>query len=99
MIQPLREPPKASRSSLMPLVVCGTVASASILCMVLLGLSLVPFTLFLFAVVGLGHYVLWGESMTSEVAQEREAFLRQQARDLEDQQGWSQVSARPIRDR
>jgi hypothetical protein len=88
MIQPLREPPKPSRSSLMPLTVCATVALACILCMVLMGLSLVPFTLFLFAVIGLGHYVLWGESMTNEVAKEREAFLRQQARDLEDQQGW-----------
>jgi hypothetical protein len=88
MIQPLRDPSRTPRSSLMPLIVCGTVAVASILCMVLLGLSLVPFTLFLFAVIGLGHYVLWGESLTHEVSQEREAFLRQQARDLEDQQGW-----------
>jgi hypothetical protein len=88
MIQPLREPPKTPRSSLTPLIVCGSVAVGSIACMVLLGLEAVPFVLFLFAVVGLGHYVLWGESLTHEVAQEREAFLRQQARDLEDQQGW-----------
>jgi hypothetical protein len=88
MIQPLREPSKSPRSSLTPLIVCISVAAASIACMVLLGLSLVPFAAFLFAVIGLGHYVLWGESMTHDVAKEREAFLRQQARDLEDQQGW-----------
>jgi hypothetical protein len=85
MIPPKPQPP---RSSLLPLLVCGTVAVGSILCMMLMGLSLVPFVAFLFAVIGLSHYVLWGESLTREVAEEREAFLRQQARDLEDQQGW-----------
>jgi len=85
MIQPT---PKSPRSSLLPLLVCGSVAIGCILCMVLLGLSLVPFVMFLFAVVGLSHYVFWGESLSREVAEEREAFQRQQARDLEDQQGW-----------
>jgi len=40
------------------------------------------------AVVGAFHYVLWGHNLTQQIAEEREAFLRQQAREREQDEGW-----------
>jgi len=40
------------------------------------------------AVVGAFHYLLWGHDLTQQVAEDREAFLRQQAREREQDQGW-----------
>jgi hypothetical protein len=40
------------------------------------------------AVVGAFHYLLWGHDLTQQVAEDREAFLRQQARDRERDEGW-----------
>ena len=41
---------------------------------------------FIIGLVGFGHYVFWGHDLSREVAQSREAFLRQQARDREEQE-------------
>jgi hypothetical protein len=40
------------------------------------------------AAVGAFHYLLWGHELTQEVAEDREAFLRQQAREREQEEGW-----------
>jgi hypothetical protein len=40
------------------------------------------------ALVGAFHYLLWGHDLTQQVAEEREAFLRQQARERERDEGW-----------
>ena len=36
--------------------------------------------------IGFGHYVLWGHGLSREVVDSREAFLRQQAREREEQE-------------
>ena len=41
---------------------------------------------FITGLIGFGHYVLWGHDLSREVAASREAFLRQQARDREEQE-------------
>lgn len=40
------------------------------------------------ATIGSFHYLLWGQSLTDEVAEEREQFLRQQTREREREEGW-----------
>jgi len=40
------------------------------------------------AFVGAFHYLVWGHGLTEQVAEDREAFLRQQARDRERDEGW-----------
>ena len=40
------------------------------------------------ATVGSLHYLLWGHDLTQQVADERETFLRQQAREREQEEGW-----------
>jgi signal transduction histidine kinase len=40
--------------------------------------------IFTMGTVGFLHYMLWGQSLTEEVAREREAFLRQQKRELDE---------------
>lgn len=40
------------------------------------------------ATVGAFHYLMWGHELTQQVAEERESFLRQQARERERNEGW-----------
>lgn len=40
------------------------------------------------AFVGAFHYLLWGQELTDQVAEDREAFLRQQARERELDEGF-----------
>lgn len=40
------------------------------------------------ALIGSFHYLLWGQDLTEQVADERETFLRQQAREREQEEGW-----------
>jgi hypothetical protein len=86
MNQPRHE--SAKPSGLFPIffvVACG-IALTVFLQMV--GLTWVAVLTLLIGLIGFGHYVLWGDALTREVAHEREAFLRQQAREREDQEGW-----------
>lgn len=42
-------------------------------------------------IAGIGglHYMLWGHDLSQEVSDEREAFLRQQTREREQDEGWN----------
>lgn len=91
MIQPRPEPPKSSASSLFTFTlvfVLGT-TFAVLLNLLSLGLFFWVFVLtFAIALIGFAHYILWGHDLSNQVSEERETFLRQQAREREDQEGW-----------
>ncbi len=90
MIQPRPEAPKAGNGFLVFMLVA---LLALALFIVLNILSMGAFT-WVFAItagiaaIGGFHYLLWGQELTQQVAEEREAFLRQQAREREQDEGW-----------
>lgn len=91
MIQPRPEPRKTPASSFFTFTlvfVFGT-TFAIVLNLLSLGLFFWVFLLtFGIALVGFAHYILWGHDLSNQVSEEHEAFLRQQAREREDQEGW-----------
>jgi hypothetical protein len=91
MIQPRPEPQKSSASSFFTFTLVFVLGSAFAVLLNLLSMGLffwVFVLTFAIALIGFAHYILWGHALSSEVAEERERFLRQQAREREDQEGW-----------
>ena len=90
MNQPRQEPTRSANGFLVFMLV-GLLGLGLFIVLNILSLGaltwVVAITLAI-ATVGSMHYLLWGQSMTQEVAAERESFLRQQAREREQEEGW-----------
>lgn len=83
--------PEGSKSSLLVFTLL------TVMCLgVIVALNVVTFGIFFWviaitfaiAMVGSLHYLLWGQDLSDQVAEEREAFLRQQTRERERDEGW-----------
>ena len=90
MTQPAPETPKSAGGFLVFALVALFAIGAFVLLNILSfgALSWVLAITVGIALVGAFHYLLWGHDLTQQVAEDREAFLRQQARERERDEGW-----------
>jgi hypothetical protein len=82
-MQPEPQPPSSKRENFLAIVLGTMVGGISLFFLWLITLGIVDHVLgigVLIVAAGVVHYFVWGRSMNAQVAAEREAMLREEAR-------------------
>ncbi len=83
-MEPEPQPPPSGRENMLAVALATLVGGMFLFFLYLITLGIVGNVLgigVLICAVGILHYLLWGRSMSAEVAAEREALLRQEAQE------------------
>jgi high-affinity Fe2+/Pb2+ permease len=83
-MEPEPQPPSSGRENMLAIALSGLVGGMFLFFLYLITLGIVGNVLgigVLVIAVGLFHYLVWGRSMSAEVAAEREAMRRQDAQE------------------